>query len=89
MHYSIPVNDPCQVLDSIGEETYGQKISTLICQPGFFIDNNTPESYTDLIIEVDGELPEGTTAIIEGGEYPIYPILGGYRPTNRPTPRPR
>lgn len=50
------------------------------------IDNNVPELFPDFVFETDNPEPE---CYVNG--YPVtpQPLVNGYRPQHRPTPRPR
>lgn len=83
-YYYIELEDPCDTINSIGETAYGTHANNLICDGnGMYICNNFPETYPDLVIETEEDLSEAT-AFVNSGEVPIYPLLSGYHPTQKP-----
>lgn len=85
-YYYIELKDPCSEVNFIGEVEHNTKANELICADGFFIDNNMPEYYPDLVVASEEEI---LSAVIDGESVPVTPLTSGYHPAHRPPPRHR
>lgn len=85
-YYYIQLPDPCAVVNFIGEVEYQTKANNMICGGDFYIDNNMPEYYPDLVFSSTEEV---LTAVVDGESVPVTPLTSGYHPAHRPPPRHR
>lgn len=78
-------------LDSVtdGIEIISQTVGSaqlLIGDVNYFIDNSMPDTYPDFVFVTENNEPE---CYVNGDPVNAEPLVNGYRPQHRPTPRPR
>jgi hypothetical protein len=85
-YYYIELDSVDDTIDSIGNNNYGISANMLIDDSSLMIDNNMPGYFPDFVF-ASTEVVED--AMVNGNPVGVTPLIGGYHPTNRPTPRPR
>lgn len=84
-YYYVPLASPCDTVNFIGEVEYNTQANQMICAgSGFYIDNNMPDYYPDLVIASEEAI---YSAVINGLPVPVVPLTIGYHPAHRPPPR--
>jgi hypothetical protein len=85
-YYYFELDSVGDTIDSIGTNNYGIAANMLIDDSSLMIDNNMPGYFPDFVFASTEEVE---TAVVNGTPKPVYALVGGYHPSQRPPARPR